>query len=55
MVVGLLLGLLLAAGGRADEGGLTADERQEYLDKHNELRGMVAPTASNMKMMVGDE
>ena len=31
---------------------LTESDRQEILDAHNNFRGMVDPTASNMQRMV---
>ena len=50
-----LMSVLLAAAitrGTYGQSGLTEEQKQQFVDAHNSLRGNVDPTATNMETMV---
>ena len=49
-----LVSVLMAAAitGTCGQTGLTAAQKQQFVDAHNILRGSVKPAATNMKTMV---
>ena len=49
-----LVSLVMAAAitGTYGQTGLTAAQKQQFVDAHNSLRGSVKPAATNMKTMV---
>ena len=52
-LIGLVSVVLAAAiTGTYGQTGLTAAQKQQFVDAHNSLRGSVKPAATNMKTMV---
>ena len=44
--------LAVAITGTYGQSGLTAEQKQQFVDAHNELRSSVVPPATDMKIMV---
>ena len=48
----ILLSFVLLMEGVMSQTGLTQSDQQDILERHNNLRGQVNPSASNMERMV---